>query len=291
MVYYSEIRHTSPSIAFFFTHLGTLIDSSSDQLGALSDCSSDQRLQIRDFVLGDISLGLVLGNLYPLLHQSLAWFKSVCRVLRRESIGSEVRSSDLETGSSSSAGTVGAETNTSTSVPSSSHPSIPATPQTFHALKEKCSLKVDTFSRFRDRFQFPEETRVHLPRKGKKAYTFAHGEVCFYKAAFLCGLRFPIHLFIMELLHHLNIAPGQLMPNSWRIVISCMVIWTTIANWEMITLNELIHLYYLKESKEFGYYELVPGIESLVSLSTSHCPSIIGSLGISSCPVMVGNPF
>jgi len=74
----------------------------------------------------------------------------------------------------------------------------------------------------------------------------------------LCSLRFPVHAFIMELLHHLNIAPGQLMPNSWRIVISCMVIWTTIIDGDMIMLNEFVHLYHLKESKEFGYYEFVP---------------------------------
>ena len=67
-----------------------------------------------------------------------------------------------------------------------------------------------------------------------------------------------IHPFIMELLHHLNIAPRQLMPNSWRIIISCMVIWTIIADGDMITLNELVHLYRLKKSKEFGYYELIP---------------------------------
>ena len=39
-------------------------------------------------------------------------------VLRRENMGFEVRSSDLETGSSSSASTAGAKTNTATSVPS-----------------------------------------------------------------------------------------------------------------------------------------------------------------------------
>ena len=158
-----------------------------------------------------------------MLCQSLAWFKSVHEVLRRESMGSKVRSSDLETGLSSSAGTAGVEIDTTTyvpsSIPSSSCPSISATPQTFHALKEKCSLKVDTFNRFRRTFQFPEETKVRLPRKGKKACAFAHGEFCFYEAAFLCGLRFPVHPFIMELLHHLNIARRQLMLNSWRIVI------------------------------------------------------------------------
>lgn len=89
MVYYSEIRHTSPSVTFFFASLGGLIDSSSYQLGALSDCSSDPHLQTGDFVLGDSSLGLVLGNLYLLLCQSLAWFTFVRGVLRRESIGIE----------------------------------------------------------------------------------------------------------------------------------------------------------------------------------------------------------
>ena len=128
----------------------------------------------------------------------------------------------------------------------------------FHALKEKCTLKADVFNKFRDRFQFPEGTRACLPMKGGKACAFAYGEVCFYEAAFSCGLRFPVHLFIMELFHHLNIALGQLMPNSWRIIISCMVIWTSIADGDMITLNEFVHLHRLKASKEIGYYELMP---------------------------------
>ena len=119
-------------------------------------------------------------------------------------------------------------------------------------------MKIEVFSKFKDRFQFPEGTRVRLPRKDKKACAFAHGEVCFYEAAFSCGLRFPVHPFIMKLFHYLNLAPGQLMPNSWRIVISCMVIWTTIADGDMLMVNEFVHLYCLKESKEFGYYEFIP---------------------------------
>ena len=195
----------------------------------------------------------MLGSLYLLLYQSLAWFRSTRGVLRRETIGSEIRLSDLKTNLSSSASPIGAGTDTATSIPSSlpsfSHPSTSDTSRPFHALKEECSLKGDTFRRFRVRFQFPNETRVHLPRRGEKSCAFAHGEVCFYEAVFLCGLIFPIHPFIMELLHYLNIALGQLMPNSWRIDIRCMVIWTIIVDRDMITLNEFISLYRLKESK------------------------------------------
>ena len=229
-------------------------------LGTLSP--SDSYPQVEEFVFRGSGLGLALGVLYPLLFKSQVWFRSIRGILRGENMGFEEGSGDLERGSSSNVGEEGAGVDTATTVPSrapsSSHSPAPAIVRPFHALKEKCSLKIEVFSKFKDRFQFPEGTRARLPRKGEKACAFAHGEVCFYEATFSCGLRFPIHPFIMELLHHLNLAPGQLMPNSWRIVVSCMVIWKTIADRDMITINEFIHLYRLKESKEFGYYEFVP---------------------------------
>ena len=48
------------------------------------------------------------------------------------------------------------------------------------------------------------------------------------------------------------------MPNSWRIVVSCMEIWPAAIEGDMIKVNELVYLYRLKESKEHGFYELVP---------------------------------
>ena len=78
------------------------------------------------------------------------------------------------------------------------------------------------------------------------------------KATFQCGLRFLIHPSIMELLNHFSIALRQLMPNLWRIVISCMEILMVITEGDMIKLDEFIHLYRLKKSKEYGYYKLVP---------------------------------
>ena len=48
------------------------------------------------------------------------------------------------------------------------------------------------------------------------------------------------------------------MPNSWRIVVSYMGIWLATTDRDMIKVDELVYLYRLKESKEHGYYELVP---------------------------------
>ena len=87
---------------------------------------------------------------------------------------------------------------------------------------------------------------------------FLPWEVCFYEFTFVCGLRFPVHPFLMELLYRFGIASGQLMPNSWRIVVSCMGIWLAVTDGGMLKVDELVYLYRLKESKEHKYYELVP---------------------------------
>ena len=42
------------------------------------------------------------------------------------------------------------------------------------------------------------------------------------------------------------------------IVVSCMGIWLATNDRDMLKVDELIYLYRLKESKEHGYYELVP---------------------------------
>ena len=68
MVGYSEVKCTSPSVAFLFARHGKLVESSSDPLGAFS--SSDSYPQIEGFVFGGSGLGLVLGDLFPLLHKS-----------------------------------------------------------------------------------------------------------------------------------------------------------------------------------------------------------------------------
>ena len=48
------------------------------------------------------------------------------------------------------------------------------------------------------------------------------------------------------------------MPNSWRIVVSCMRIWLVANDGGMLKVDKLVYLYRLKESKEHEYYELVP---------------------------------
>ena len=110
---------------------------------------------------------------------------------------SEVGSSELKTGLSSSSDPMEGDTVVST----------PYKVRAFYALKEVYGLDADTLGRFKDRFQFPERVRVHLPSEEDPACHFFLGEVCFYESTFACGLRFPVHPFLMELLDRFGIAP------------------------------------------------------------------------------------
>ena len=136
-----------------------------------------------------------------MLRQSLDWFEGL---VREREIMSKVRSSELDTGLSSSGEPVEEDTTVST----------PREVRAFYALEKACGLDAETIARFKDRFQFPTRVCVRRPGDEDRAYHFFPGEICFYEAAFSCGLRFPVHPFIMELLDHFGIALEQLMPNS-----------------------------------------------------------------------------
>ena len=162
--------------------------------------------------------------------------------MREWEIMSEVRSSELETGLSSSGDLVEGDTVVF----------APREVRTFHAPEEVCGLDADTTGRFKDRFQFLERVRVRLPNEEDSACHFFPGEVCFYESSFVCGLRFLVHPFLMELLDCFDIALVQLMPNSWKIVVSCMGIWLVATDGGMLKVDKLVYLYCL-----VGHYSVV----------------------------------
>ena len=255
MVSGSEVRVVCPSVSFFFAHLGAALGVSGDFLPL-----------VEDFIFVGCGLSLVIGELSLILDQSLAWFEGETRRMV------EVRSSELEIGLSSSDSPEVGDTAVF----------APRVVRAFHALEEVCGLDADTVGKFKDRFQFSERVCVRRPTNEDRACHFFPGEVCFYEVAFTCELRLPIHQFIMELLGFFGIVPGKLIPNSWRIVVNCMEIWLA-ANEDMIKVGELVHLYCLKELKEYGYYELVPWARRARIVRVYLHPSGTGSLISFSC--------
>ncbi|GFZ12746.1 hypothetical protein Acr_23g0011310 [Actinidia rufa] len=74
-------------------------------------------------------------------------------------------------------------------------------------------------------YSFPSGIRLRIPGDGETILSARQGEVAFYEAAFLAGLRLPLHPTIREILIHYKICPAQLSPNAWRSVICSLVIW------------------------------------------------------------------
>ena len=197
MVGFEFFSQECPSISFFFARLRVFLEYSSGR------CP-----QVGFFVLNFTALKPILFSLYPLIVHSL--IKHHLEMTTIEYREDDVRSSELETGLSSNTESLCKAVDTVASkLPlSSSSPPL-------HALFEICSLKEKHLNGFRKRLQFPKGTSIRLPCPSEKACSFAHGEVCFYEADFLCGRCFPAHLFIMQLLHNFQITPGQLIPKLY----------------------------------------------------------------------------
>lgn len=192
MVYYSAVRVDCPLIAFLFARLRCLLKS------VEGECLKWASL----FVGEGCPYKFVLSSLFPLVSHSAR----VARSLKM----SKVRSSDLETRLSSSDDRVISEATS------------PSTP--YKAWTSSCSLSRKDKKRNRDRFQFPNSIKIRIPSDEERACHSYADKVCFYEVDFTSGLRFPVHPFVGELFSYLHLAPAQLVPNSWQIIISCMVV-------------------------------------------------------------------
>ena len=93
-----------------------------------------------EFFFKGCGLGVVLGELFPVLSQSVNWFRGL--VVEERKRMSEVRSSELEIGLSSNEDPAGGDTAVST----------PQEVRAFYAFEKVCGLDGETLGRFKDRF-------------------------------------------------------------------------------------------------------------------------------------------
>ena len=103
----------------------------------------------------------------------------------------------------------------------------------------------EDIDRIRRRYQIPDDVVLRIPDSDERACCPKYeGDVAFYEADLKAGLRFPIQPFVRELLDYLSLAPGQINPNGWRTIISCMVMWRVTSNGEEdLTVDEFLFCY------------------------------------------------
>ena len=94
--------------------------------------------------------------------------------------------------------------------------------------------------------------------------------VCLYEVAFKIGLRLPLPKFVADVLSYLQVAPGQLMPNAWRVILGMQVL-SEVMNVQM-SVDTFCHFYTVKKvSSDKGRVQTNsrPGVDSSVCIGNA----------------------
>ncbi|GAY65731.1 hypothetical protein CUMW_243310 [Citrus unshiu] len=117
-----------------------------------------------------------------------------------------------------------------------------------------CTTIVDELTNFRVRYEIPDEIPLRIARKKDTPSRPPRGYVTLFLESFKYELRCPLQPYFARILNGLNLAPGQLNPNWWRVLSGLFILWDRCCQSEP-TVDEVKHLYQLKSSPEdAGWY-------------------------------------
>ncbi|KAL9459101.1 hypothetical protein AB3S75_002481 [Citrus x aurantiifolia] len=117
-----------------------------------------------------------------------------------------------------------------------------------------CTTTFDELDDLRLRYSIPGEIPLKIPGKKDTPSRPPRGYVTLFLESFKYGLRCPLQPYFARILNGLNLAPGQLNHNGWRVLSGLFILWDRCCQSEP-TVDEVKHLYQLKSSrKDAGWY-------------------------------------
>ena len=96
-----------------------------------------------------------------------------------------------------------------------------AEPDHWHTKADKSTITGTELEALRKKYQIPEEVEISLPTSTERPSHARPGEFSLYEEALKGGLRLPLPQVVVDVLNRLEVAPGQLMPNAWKILLAC----------------------------------------------------------------------
>ena len=106
-------------------------------------------------------------------------------------------------------------------------------------------ISEDMLPGIRAMYGIPNDVELRAPKEHERADWDIPGWTCLYEYTFRLGFRFPIPQLVRRMLVYYDLAPGQLMPNTWRILLGLGILCER--NNIQFGLGCLLHNDYLKE--------------------------------------------
>ena len=105
-------------------------------------------------------------------------------------------------------------------------------------------------------YRIPPSVEIQVPSPHERVDWVVSGWVAVYELMLKDGMRFPIPRLIRDVCDHYEIAPSQLMPNVWRVLMSLESL--SRRHGVDCELGEVLFSYYLKEyDVDKGRYKLI----------------------------------
>ncbi|KAK0571881.1 hypothetical protein LWI29_022996 [Acer saccharum] len=113
----------------------------------------------------------------------------------------------------------------------------------------------DELHKYKSRFDLPDSVTLMLPGDWAM-WNPPENAVAIYEAMLSCGVTLPLQPFIARFLAEAQIAPAQLAPNSYRILMCLCLMWK-LKGYGPPTPREIRHFYTLRQVGNGGTYFLL----------------------------------